>query len=161
VRQVSQVSQVSQVKLWRICRKQHASDPLSGRGGLLASGRWHPKGRRIVYTSSTLSLAALEILVHTDRDLLSGDLVQVEIDLPNDVEREVIEPNALPRNWRRYPAPAPLQRLGADWLDRGHTAVLEVPSAVILQENNYLLNPLHPHAHRIRVLTKRRFEFLH
>ena len=148
-----------QVRLWRICRRTHASDSSSGRGGLFASGRWHPKGRRVVYTSSTLSLAALEILVHTDKDLVPGDLVQVEIEVPSEVEEEAIAPNALPRNWRRYPAPAALQRLGAGWLDRGDTAVLEVPSAVIPHENNYLVNPLHPHAARIRVLTKRRFDF--
>ena len=150
---------MDQVRLWRICRKKDASDPLSGRGGLFASGRWHPKGRRVVYTSSTLSLAALEILVHTDKDLVPGDLVQVEIELPSDVKKETIEPDALPRNWRRYPAPATLQRMGADWLDRGDTAVLQVPSSVIPHENNHLLNPLHPLAARIRVLTTHRFDF--
>ncbi len=147
------------MRLWRICRQNHAADPLSGRGGLFASGRWHPKGRRVVYTSSTLSLAALEILVHTDKDLVPADLVQIEIELPSDVTKETIDADALPRNWRRYPAPATLQRLGADWLDRGDTAVLQVPSAVIPHENNHLLNPLHPLAERIRVVTKRRFDF--
>ncbi len=132
------------MRVWRICRRAHAADPLGGRGGLHASGRWHPRGIRIVYASSTLSLAALELLVHVDRDLLPSDLVQIEFDLPDDLPMERIEGGSLPSNWRRYPAPAALQRIGAGWIEAGKTAVLRVPSAVIPDEDNFLLNPAHP-----------------
>ena len=145
------------MQLWRICRQTHAADPLSGRGGLFVSGRWHPKGRRVVYTSGTLSLAALEILVHTDDDLIPSDLVQIEIDVPHDLNTERIDVDSLPPNWRTYPAPPFLQKLGADWLERRDSAILRVPSAVVPQESNFLLNPAHPDAARFRVVTTEGF----
>jgi len=145
------------VRVWRICRRAHAADPLGGRGGLHVSGRWHPRGIGIVYTSATLSLAALELLVQIERDLLPSDLVQIEIDLPDDLPMERNEAGRLPSNWRRLPAPAALQRIGADWIERGKTAVLRVPSAVIPDEDNYLLNPAHPAIERIKVIGRRAF----
>ncbi len=126
---------------------------------MYAAGRWHSRGRRIVYASSTLSLAALEILVQVDKDLVPADLVSLEIALPEDLEIERIGPKALPDDWRAYPAPPVLQRFGAEWLDRGESAVLEVPSAVIPQESNYLLDPAHPGAARIRVVLIENFSF--
>jgi RES domain-containing protein len=124
---------------------------------LHASGRWHAQGSRIVYTSATLSLAALELLVHVDRDLLPSDLVQIEIDLPDDLPMERIEAGRLPSNWRRYPAPAALQRIGASWIEPGKTAVLRVPSAVLPDEDNYLLNPAHEGIKRMTPIRRRAF----
>ncbi|HXU10870.1 MAG TPA: RES family NAD+ phosphorylase, partial [Candidatus Binatia bacterium] len=114
-------------------------------------------GVRIVYTSAALSLAALELLVRLDRDLLPSDLVQMELDLPDDLREERIEAATLPSAWRRYPAPAALQRIGAAWLARGTTAILRVPSAVIPEEDNYLLNPMHPAIERVKVVGRRAF----
>lgn len=145
------------MRLWRICREPHAANTLSGRDGLVTGGRWHPKGRRIVYTSGTLSLAALEILVHTDEDLLPFDLVHVEIQVPDTVKMEQIAARNLPSNWRNTPAPPTLQRLGADWIDRRVSAVLIVPSAVVPQEHNYLLNPEHADAMQFRIMGIDRF----
>jgi RES domain-containing protein len=145
------------VRVWRICRRAHAADPLGGRGGLYAPGRWHQRGIRIVYTSATLSLAVLELLVRVDRDPLPLDLVQIEIDLPDDLPVERIEAGRLPRSWRRYPAPAALQRFGAAWIERGTTAVLRVPSAVIPDEDNFLLNSAHPAIERLKIAGRRAF----
>lgn len=139
--------------LWRICREEHAADPLSGRGGLFASGRWHPKGRRVVYTSGSLSLAALEILVHADNDLIPSDLVRIEIEVPDELRTERVDTDSLPPHWRTYPAPSFLQKLGADWLERRDSAILRVPSAVVPQESNFLLNPDHRDAARFGVVT--------
>lgn len=149
------------MRVWRICRRAHAADPLGGRGGLYASGRWHAQGSRIVYTSATLSLAALELLVHVDRDLLPSDLVQIEFDLPDDLQVGRIEARTLPSHWRRHPAPAALQRIGASWIEQGKTAILRVPSAVIPDEDNYLLNPAHPAIERIKVVGRRAFVLDH
>ena len=143
------------MRVWRICRRAHAADPLGGRGGLYFSGRWHPRGIRIVYASATLSLAALELLVHVDRDLLWANLVQIEIDLPDELQVKWIEARTLPSHGRRHPAPAALQRIGASWIEQGKTAVLRVPSAVIPDEDNYLLNPAHPAIERIKVIGRR------
>jgi RES domain-containing protein len=145
------------VRVWRICRRRHARTPLTGRGGLACSGRWHFRGRLVVYTSEHLSLAALEVLVHVDPDLAPDDLVAVGIDVPEDLARETIEEAKLPRKWRGYPAPSVLQRLGSEWLDGGRTPLLEVPSALVPQERNLLINPAHPGARRIRVACRERF----
>ena len=145
------------MRAWRICRKSHALDSLAGRGGLFTSGRWHTKGRRVVYASESLALAALEVLVHADRPVLPADLVQVEIDVPDTLKISRVEIKALPRNWQSYPAPAALQRLGDAWLAAGSTAVLWVPSAVIPEESNLILNPEHREARKIRIVTTRGF----
>jgi RES domain-containing protein len=113
----------------------------------------------MVYTSGSLSLAALETLVHADEDLLPSDLVYVEIDVPDNVKMERIAARSLPSDWRRMPAPPSLQAIGADWIDRRVSAVLVVPSAVVPQENNYLLNPEHADAARFRVVGVERFLF--
>jgi len=96
-------------------------------------------------------------LVHADRDLIPADLVQIEIDLPDDLESERIETRKLPSNWKRYPGPPALRRIGQRWIERGRTAVLRVPSAVIPEESNYLLNPAHEGMKRIKVAGRRAF----
>lgn len=147
------------MRVWRICRKRYATTALAGRGGLVADGRWHTRGRPIVYASGSLALAALEVLVHVERSALPADLVQVEIDVPDRLAMEHVEPGELPRNWRAYPAPVELARRGDAWLAAGRTAVLRVPSAVIAEECNYLLNPLHRDLRRIAIIRMERFTF--
>ncbi len=145
------------MRLWRITSKAHAAAPLDGRGGLVVSGRWHPRGIRIVYASGTLSLAALETLVHVDPDLAPRDLVQVRLEVPDGLVVESVGVEALPRGWRRHPAPVALQRRGLVWIEAARSAVLRVPSAVIPEEPNYLINPVHPDAGRIAVSEVRDF----
>jgi RES domain-containing protein len=140
------------VRAWRLCRKPHAAEPLHGKGGTVVAGRWHEKGWRIVYTSTTLSLAALELLVHASVAHAPSDLVAIEIEIPDDLKIAEIPAGALPRDWRATPAPRRLQQLGTKWLEEKKTAVLRVPSAVVPTETNYLLNPLHPDAKRIGVV---------
>jgi len=147
------------VRVWRICRKAYSADPLSGRGALFTSGRWHTKGRRVVYLSSSLALAALEMLVHVDRETLPADLVRIEIDVPNELEIEAVQIESLPASWRNYPAPEALQQLGDRWLMENRSPVLQVPSAVIPEESNYLLNPAHPRAAAVAVISSIDFVF--
>ena len=147
------------MRVWRLCSARHARDPLSGRGGLLASGRWHPRGVRIVYTSQSLALAVLEAVVNAGRDGLPQDLVRFEIDVPDALPRESVDPAHLSKTWRTYPAPPALAAFGEAWARELRTAVLQVPSAVIPEESNFLLNPAHPRAAEIRVVTTRPFLF--
>jgi RES domain-containing protein len=147
------------VRVWRICRKPYAADPLSGRGALFTSGRWHIKGRRVVYLSSSLALAALEMLVQVNRPELPADLVALEIDVPDDTQAHRIEIRSLPEQWRDYPAPEALQQIGNEWLREGRTPLLQVPSAVIPEEDNYLLNPVHPKARMVSVIRSNDFIF--
>jgi RES domain-containing protein len=147
------------VRVWRICRKPFTSDTLAGRGGLFTSGRWHTVGRTIVYTSQSLALAALEVLVQVDRDLVPSDLIQVEIDIPEDLDIRQIDIKELPKNWKSYPAPPALQERGNSWRAEGLTPVLQVPSSLIPEEANFLINPQHENAHRVKITSTKRFAY--
>ena len=113
----------------------------------------------MVYTSMTLSLAALEYFVHLEPPGAPDDLVAVPAEIPDGVSRVWVDPSELPRKWRRYPAPETLADLGTRWARTGGTAVLIVPSAIIPAESNYLINPRHPDFSRIRVGQAERFSF--
>lgn len=112
-----------------------------------------------MYTSSTLSLAVLELLVHLDDDDLAKDYVGIPADIPDPVEITLIRTSGLPREWRNLPRPQALADLGSRWSAARETAVLAVPSAIVPHELNYLLNPLHPHFKRIRIGQPEPFSF--
>lgn len=145
------------MRVWRLCQAGYAKQALSGEGGMRASARWHDQGTRIVYTSSTLSLAALELLVRTDRAFAPPGLISVEIDVPPSVEIERVPLSRLPAGWDAYPAPTFTRAFGSKWIAGMRTAVLQVPSAVIPRENNFLLNPAHPRFARVRVIGRTSF----
>jgi RES domain-containing protein len=147
------------MRVWRICRKPYVDTALDGIGGMYTSGRWHTKGNPIVYTASSAALAALEVLVHVDPLTAPADLRLLAIELPDDLTTEVLEPVTLPASWHSVPAPAELQTLGSAWLTSRRTAALNVPSAVITVERNYLLNPRHPELQRVRILSDEAFSF--
>ncbi|MGH7857478.1 MAG: RES family NAD+ phosphorylase [Candidatus Binatia bacterium] len=137
--------------VWRICARRHARAAYSGAGAKLTGGRWNPRGTAVVYTSATLSLAALELLVHLDPDTLPDDLVAVPAEIPDSVAIDRLEERTLPRDWRSYPAPDALADLGLGWIKAGKFAVLAVPSVVVPKERNYLLNPGHSDFAKIRI----------
>ncbi len=114
-----------------------------GRGARLYGGRWNSPGTRMVYTSSTISLAVLEVLVHLQKAglLSSYSLISASFD---DAFVERLERSRLPDGWRTYPAPSELQRIGDEWVRSQRSVVLDVPSVIVERESNYLLNPAHP-----------------
>lgn len=129
--------------IWRLCKARYAKDPLSGEGSRLYGGRWTYPGISVAYTASTLSLAALELLVHLDHDIAPIDFQSIEISAPPSISIEKIEIKTLPKNWREYPAPDSLRKIGSRWAKERRSLLLEVPSAVVPQEKNYLVNPIH------------------
>ncbi|HWZ87139.1 MAG TPA: RES domain-containing protein [Thermoanaerobaculia bacterium] len=145
------------MKIWRLCKRRHAS--FDGEGARLAGGRWNRRGGAVVYASESLSLAALELLVHCDPALLPADLVAIAAEIPDSVRIRRLGEEALPRDWRRYPAPEALAKFGSDWLEQRETAVLSVPSAVVPRERNVLLNPDHPEFRKVRVAAPEAFSF--
>jgi RES domain-containing protein len=110
-----------------------------------------PKGLVAVYTSATLSLAALELFVHTDPDLVPADLLAISADIPDDLIVHELALLDLPGTWREIPAPAELQELGRSWIVEGKAAMLSVPSVVVPTERNYVLNPAHVGFKRIQI----------
>ena len=147
------------VKVWRICRQPFATTALDGVGGLYVGGRWHRRGRPIVYTASSAALAALEVLVHVDPLDAPDDLRLLTLELPDDLLIEPIDVAALSARWSAVPAPDELATLGSDWLASRRSAALSVPSAVIPIERNLLLNPLHPDTLRVRIVGDTAFTF--
>ncbi len=127
---------------WRIVETLFAYDAFKGEGARRFGGRWNSPGHVVIYTAQSQALAALEILVHVDSEnlLLSYSAIPVTIE-ENLICR--LDASRLPRNWRAYPTPRSTQLLGDEWITSGGSAVLQVPSVVIPDENNYLLNPLH------------------
>lgn len=128
---------------WRIVKTRHAAAAFTGEGARLYGGRWTSKGRPAVYTSATVALATLEILVHIDSTAALASFSLIPVEFPDRLVEDV-EPTKLPGDWRSYPAPAQLQALGDAWLAAGRSAVLRVPSAVVPSEFNFILNPAHP-----------------
>jgi RES domain-containing protein len=122
-------------------------------------GRWNSAGKPVVYTSATLSLASLEVLVHVTEEDWPDDLCAVPAEVAPDMKIQEVKREQLPSGWRRFPAPVTLRRFGDNWLESGETAVLAVPSAVIPIEKNYLLNPSHPEMKQIKIGALQRFGF--
>ena len=147
------------MRIWRICKKKHVPDAFSGVGAEQIGGRWNHKGVRMVYTSSSLSLAALELFVHLEPNLIPRDLHAVSAELPDGVSSEILSASALPNYWCNYPAPAELQQLGSRWIEEQRSLVLIVPSAVNPIESNYLLNPTHDEFIRITDIHSQPFRF--
>lgn len=137
--------------VWRLCRAGHAA--LDGEGAFLYGGRWNSPGTRLVYTSRPLSLAILEILVHTGPDLMPDGFVKLEISIPEDVRREARAASDLPARWA-HGASRSTQSVGDRWAAGGRSAVLSVPSAVVPEEENVLINSRHADAGRIAVLSQ-------
>jgi RES domain-containing protein len=131
-------------RVWRLCRRRYATGAFDGEGARRFGGRWNPPGVRVVYASESISLAALEALVHVDPAEAPDDLVVIPVDVPGRVVVAEIALRVLPGDWRSSPGPARLQALGADWVRAGKTAILSVPSVVVPEERNYLFNPAHP-----------------
>jgi RES domain-containing protein len=138
------------VTAWRITKRKRIRSAFSGEGASEFGGRWNNAGTAIVYTAQSQSLAALEMLVHLDSSELLEKYVLLGADFDQSLIRS-IEPSALPRNWRSDPAPASLRSIGDDWILAGTSVVLRVPSALVPEENNYLLNPGHRDFARVRV----------
>jgi RES domain-containing protein len=113
----------------------------------------------MVYTSATLSLAALEYLVNVGREDAPEDLVSIWADVPAAVSRRELAIKDLPARWRVYPASEKLGAIGTQWAASLETAVLIVPSAVIPEEKNWLWNPRHPDVRRIAIGKKAPFSF--
>ncbi|MGH7794370.1 MAG: RES family NAD+ phosphorylase [Candidatus Binatia bacterium] len=145
------------MRVWRLCSRRHRR--FDGEGARLYGGRWNHAGTSIVYTSGSLSLAALELFVHVDTDLAPAGLFVIPADIPEDVPVGTVDIAKLPRNWRSYPAPETLKDITTAWVKGSSTAVLAVPSAVIPSERNYLLNPKHPDFRRIGIQQAIPFEF--
>ena len=130
----------------RLTRRKYARAALTGEGALRFGGRFNSPGQRAIYASESLSLAALEILVHAGQPRDLADYVGLRLTF--DVEF-MLDVGPLPVGWRDNSWPKTVQQIGDEWLSEERSAVLRVPSAVVPSEHNYVINPQHPDFERI------------
>jgi RES domain-containing protein len=131
------------ITTWRICAPEYAATAYSGEGARIHGGRWNSKGRVVVYSSESISLAVLEQLVHIEDPAVLDAFVAVSATL-DEGSIEVLSPSSLPDDWRTYPAPPSLKAIGDAWLSEGRSLALRVPSVTVRGQYNYLINPVHP-----------------
>lgn len=144
------------MRLWRIASARFPA--LDGEGARLWGGRWDSSGVPVVHTASNASLAVLETLVWVDPEDVPADLALYEIVLPDTIEPERVRLDDLPNGWTEPGSPACLER-GDAWLAAATSAALIVPSAVLPEETNVLVNTRHPDARRVRIAATRAFSF--
>jgi RES domain-containing protein len=134
--------------LWRISNHE----ALDGRGGLLASARWHTQGRPIVYLAASPAGALVEVLVNLELNAahLPGNYMLLKAEAPDDIQVSRLEVASLGECWRNDLTVT--RNRGDEWLAGGESALLEVPSAILPDTFNVLLNPHHPEAARVRIV---------
>ncbi len=138
--------------IWRFCHKKHSEAAFLGEGFWSSGGRWHSRGTPLVYASATLSLAILETFNNNVQiENISQNFVFIKAEIPDVVLIQKLEKERLPANWRDLPAPTSLALMGDKWFSTYSNAVLQVPSAIIPHENNYLLNPKHSDFAEIKI----------
>jgi RES domain-containing protein len=129
--------------LWRLVPEARANAAFTGEGARKYGGRWNPPGASVVYLAEHLSLAALEIYVHLPRAALAKPYLAFRVSVPEAVPFEEMEAGRLPEDWSQEPPGTATQALGREWLDQGGRLLLAVPSVVVPQERNFLVNPGH------------------
>ena len=139
--------------LFRLVRRERAGDALSGEGARRYGGRWNPPGAGVLYAAESRALAVLETFVHLTLEARALRFVLFTLELP---ARAKLDRHAGPRPPRSLAAS---QDAGRAWLDGGDALALVVPSAIVPQEKNYVLNVVHPQFAAVRVALAEPFSF--
>ena len=149
------------VQLWRIAVEAQAyqADDLSGAGAKITGGRWNSPGTAMAYASVNIALAALETLSHIRVAALPFNRYLVRIDVPSAVwaVRELLDP--LPPGWDAIPSGTRSRKAGDAWVAARRSALLLVPSVIVPEEHNVLINPAHPDAKKISAVTLKRWHY--
>jgi RES domain-containing protein len=144
--------------VYRIDRSKRRNDLLSGIGAEKIGGRWNEIGTRAVYTSQHISLAYLEVVMHLDiTEDLPSDRILVHIDIPDEVS--IYEFKKLPKDWTTFPYNSKTQEIFTKFVEDNKHAVLKVPSAIVRDEYNYILNPRHVDFQKLKVVKIQKFTF--
>jgi len=144
------------IRAWRLIKAEHADDAFAGEGARRGGGRWNSKGVRVVYTSGSLSLATLEVMVHTPFYSALKNYACIPIDFVPKLSQSItIE--ELPDNWKADPTPQSVKEVGDRWIQNQESVILKVPSAIIPVEHNYLINPSHPEFKKVVIHSPQKF----
>lgn len=149
--------------LWRIATEaaDYTADDMTGKGAEITGGRWNQKGTPMIYTATSLALAALEVVVHLPRAPVPLNRYVIRIEVPDDVweARESIDQITAPAGWDAEPAGLTSRRFGDQWAKRGDSCLHGVPSVVVPLEQNVLINPAHIQAGQLSATNLGKFIF--
>jgi RES domain-containing protein len=146
------------MRAFRLVRKKYAN-PLSGEGAARSGNRWNSKGTALIYCADSRALAMAEVAVHLSLGLLPKDYEMVELEIPDEVSLSSLAPANLPVGWNSFPHLLQTQRIGDEFVATAESCVLQVPSAVVPGDFNFLLNPAHPDFERIQIKSRVDFPF--
>lgn len=138
------------IHVWRICHKKYYASAFSGDGARLFGGRFNSEGYAAVYTSGSLSLSILEMMVQVNDRSYLKDCVTFSAEIPESMIWIPDEQN-LPDTWNNLPYETATQYFGDAWLKSVRSPVMKVPSVVVPVEYNFILNPAHPDFKRIMI----------
>lgn len=138
--------------LYRIVHERYQDDPFSGKGGLYNKSRWASKGQLVSYAADHLATATLEKLAGVQRADLMTEMVYAKAEI-DPAHEAVLSEDRLPTNWDALPAPDATRAVGDAWLEAGEHVLLRVPSVVLPESDNYVMNTAHPDASALHVLT--------
>lgn len=145
------------MELFRIAKKRYKHD-ISGMGASISGGRWNHKGQRVLYTAESRSLAMLESIVHiTSSNPNQEDYTIMVIYIPDEHIGSLLTPKDLRKDWKTDLEIT--RKVGEKWLKAEKDLILGVPSVIVKNEYNYLLNPLHPEYSKIQIIDFEPFEF--
>lgn len=146
------------MRVWRIAKHAHALDR-AGLGGLVGGGRWHAQGVPVIYAGLSVEICALEKLVHTG-SVLPADLVLVSLVLPGaEGLYEALSAQSLPKGWDATPPGPASIVVGTDFLRSQRALGLIVPSSIVPEARNMIINPLHPRFAEVAMVIERPFVF--
>jgi len=146
------------MRVWRLSKAKFAGSAFSGEGARLFEGRWNFAGVPMLYTSTSLALAAIEFFVYLDPSAAPDDLVSAQAKIPDALRRDKVAIEQLPSDWRRIDN-RNLQQLGTDWARSKKSVALGVPSAAMEGEWNILLNPAHADFAKVEISPPKQFRY--
>ena len=144
--------------VYRLCRTQYKYD-LSGKGAELGGGRWNNKGIPMLYTSSSRALCATEVAVHLPLGIVPDNYVMVTIELPETAGIHEVTDDNLPPNWKNISAQSITKKIGDQFIQLNEHLILKAPSAVVQGDFNFLVNPYHTEAKKVKINFIEPFQF--
>lgn len=131
------------ISIWRIVKEKYAGTAFTGESAVRVAGRWHRAGIKVIYAAASLSLAALENLVHLQGEGRGIKFASFKVDIPAGIKINAVGVTQLPKDWRACPASDSTMDIGTKWVQKNDSLLLRVPSVIIPSEFDYLINPLH------------------
>ena len=141
------------ITAWRIVKTKHAGSAFDGDGARIAGGRWNRIGIPMIYTADSLALAVLEITVHlSQEELLQKTYICISVQFDSALVIS-LDSAEMPDDWDSLPPSEATQNIGTQWALSQKSVILKVPSTVVRQEFNYLINPVHPDFKKLSIGT--------